>query len=240
MRNIEEFVDARHKSWCIHCGRSLSGLEADEDHVPSKSLLQKPRPHHLPIVTICKECNTGFSLDEQYTVTFLSCVLAGSTDPEKQRNASAARALADSPALRALIERSRSEYETLGGETRVLWRPDLVRIERVVLKNARGHAYFEYGEPMLERPAHIWILALESMTVMERQEFEGSCGERGLAPWPEVGSRMINRLLTGEDMAGRWIIVQQGVYRYSVQDACCLRVRTILSEYLATEVQWCN
>ena len=65
MHKIEEFVDERQKSWCIHCARPLAGLETNEDHVPSKGLLAKPRPHHLPIVIICKECNTSFSLDEQ-------------------------------------------------------------------------------------------------------------------------------------------------------------------------------
>lgn len=168
MRKIEEFADERQKSWCIHCARPLVGLKTNEDHVPSKSLLMKPRPHHLPIVTICRECNTSFSLDEQYVVTFLSCVLAGSTDPEKQQNASAARALTSSAALRAQIERSRTEYLTMDGETRLLWKSDLNRIQRVVLKNARGHAYFEYAEPMLHAPAHIWVLPLESMSVTER------------------------------------------------------------------------
>jgi hypothetical protein len=238
MRKIEEFVDERQKSWCIHCARPLAGLHTSEDHVPSKSLLVKPRPQHLPIVTTCKECNTGFSLDEQYAVTFLSCVLAGSTDPEKQSNASAARALIDSTLLRARIERSRTEYVTLGGETRILWKPDMDRIERVVLKNARGHAYFEYGAPMLEAPAHVWVLPLESMTVTERQDFEGSSDEGSLALWPEVGSRMMTRCLTGQDMAGHWVVVQDGIYRYSVQQTGGLRVRSVLSEYLAAEVQW--
>ncbi len=238
MEKIEEFVDERQKSWCIHCARPLVGVETNEDHVPSKALLRKPRPHHLPTVIICKECNASFSLDEQYVVTFLSCVLAGSTDPEKQPNASAARALADSAAFRERIERSRTEYVTHGGETRVLWKPDLSRIERVVLKNARGHAYFEYGEPMLDTPAHIRVLPLESMTAMERQDFEGLSDGRNLAPWPEVGSRMMTRLLAGQDTAGEWVVVQEAVYRYSVQQTGGLRVRSILSEYLATEVQW--
>jgi hypothetical protein len=55
---IEEFVDERQGTWCIHCARPLVGLETNEDHVPSKSLLTKPRPHHPPIVTICREWNT--------------------------------------------------------------------------------------------------------------------------------------------------------------------------------------
>lgn len=239
MRKIEEFVDERQNAWCIHCTRPLVGLETNEDHVPSKSLLTKPRPHHLPIVTICRECNTSFSLDEQYTVTFLSCVLAGSTDPEKQSNASAARALADSPALRERIERSRSEFTTVGGDTRMLWQPETDRVQRVVLKNARGHAHFEYGEPMLEPPARVWILPLEGMTVSERQDFEGFGDQGGFAPWPEVGSRMMTRLLTGVDMVGPWVVVQEGIYRYAVDQADGgLRVRSILSEYLATEVLW--
>ncbi len=239
MRRIEEFVDERQKSWCIHCTRPLAGLETNDDHVPSKSLLVKPRPHNLPVVTICRECNTSFSLDEQYTVAFLSCVLAGSTDPEKQPNPSAARALADSAALRARIEQSRTEYVTMGGETRLVWQPDMDRIQRVVLKNARGHAYFEYGEPMLDPPAHIWVLPLEAMSGAERQEFEGLHGEGSLAIWPEVGSRMMTRLATGEDMSGSWVTVQGGVYRYSLQAARGgLQVRSVLCEYLATEVQW--
>ncbi len=238
MRQIEEFVDERQKSWCIHCARALAGLDTNEDHVPSKSLLTKPRPHHLPTVTICKDCNEGFSLDEQYVVTFLSCVLAGSTDPEKQKNASAARALRDSAGLRTQIERSRSEYVTLGGEMRTLWKPDVARIERVVVKNARGHVYFEYGEPMLQAPAHVLALPLESLTEIERQDFEGLRDSGHLAVWPEVGSRMMTRLITDENMAGQWVVVQEENYRYSVQQVGGLRVRSVLSEYLATEVQW--
>ncbi len=238
MQKIEEFGDERQKSWCIHCARPLAGLETNVDHVPSKSLLTKPRPHHLPVVTICRDCNTGFSLNEQYAVTLLSSVLTGSTDPKKQPNASAARALTESPALRARIERSRTEYVTLGGETRILWKPDMHRIGQVVLKNARGHANFEYGEPMLDGSTHLWAVPLESMTATERQDFEGLSDERSLAPWPEVGSRMMTRVATGEDMGGPWVVLQEGVYRYSVQQDGGLRVRSVLFEYLATEVQW--
>ena len=61
----------------------------------------------------------------------------------------------------------------------------------------------------------------------------------GLAVWPEVGCRMMTRLLTGQDMVGAWVIVQDGVYRYSI-DECSggIRVRTVLHEYLAAEVRW--
>lgn len=45
MEEIYEFSDDRQKTWCIHCSRGLAGLETNEDHVPTKSLLAKPRPH---------------------------------------------------------------------------------------------------------------------------------------------------------------------------------------------------
>ena len=50
---------------------------------------------------------------------------------------------------------------------------------------------------------------------------------------------MMTRVLTGQDMVGAWVIVQDGVYRYSTDDwGGGVRVRTVLHEYLATEVRW--
>lgn len=39
MEKIEEFVDQRQKSLCIHCARPLIGRELSEDHAPSKGLM---------------------------------------------------------------------------------------------------------------------------------------------------------------------------------------------------------
>lgn len=91
---------------------------------------------------------------------------------------------------------------------------------------------------MLDAPAHVRVIPLESMTVTERQNFEGLIDKGGLSAWPEVGSCMVTHLLSGEDMAGEWVVVQEGVYRHSVQQEGGLRVLSVLSEYLATEVLW--
>lgn len=238
MQAIEEFVDERQKSWCIHCGAWLTRVTTNEDHIPSKSLLNRPRPHHLPVVTVCSQCNSGFSKDEQYFVAFIQSVLVGSTDPMRHTNASAVRALTASRKLRERIERSKTEYRTLGGETRVVWKPETERVNRVIVKNARGHAYFEFGEPMLDAPAYARAVPLEAMTVAERTEFESTNDTDHLAMWPEVGSRMMTRVITEQDMAGAWVVVQDSVYRYSVAQRGGLVVRSVLYEYLATEVQW--
>src|SRR3546814_4286014 len=175
-----------------------------------KSLLVKPRPHHLPVVTICRDCNNGFSRDQQYAVTFLSCVLAGATDHERQRNSSAARALTESAALRAMIDRTKSEFPTAGGGTRIVWQPDTDRMNRVIVKNARGHVYFEYGEPKMEAPLHVWARPLESMSEYELAEFEGLGDAGGFAAWPKVGSRMTTRIASGLEMDGGWAGVPDG------------------------------
>ena len=238
MDHIEGFVDERQESWCIQCGAWVGDVDTNKDHVPSKALLRKPYPENPPYVEICVACNSGFSADEEYLSLFMHCVLAGSTDPEQHADEKIARALQRHKKLRARIERSKTEYPTIGGETRGVWQPEEDRVERVVVKNARGHVLYEWGEPMLTEPEHVWILPLESMTAAEREEFEngGTAGEP--VPWPEVGSRMMTRALTGQDMRDGWVIVQDGVYRFRVQQCGGRHVRIVLFEYLATEVQW--
>ena len=110
------------------------------------------------------------------------------TDPGRHMDKRVAGALRRHETLRVRIEGSKTEYQTIGGETGSVWKPETERIERVIVKNARGHAFYEYGEPMLIEPEHVLTLPLASMTAAERKEFDtaGRAGE--LASWPEVGS----------------------------------------------------
>jgi hypothetical protein len=233
---IEEFSDDRLKSWCLHCGGWLVNLDCNVDHAPSKSLLQDPRPENLPTVPVCKTCNSGFSKDEAYMVACLSAAMSRTTEPAKQIIPSARRILEKSEPLQTEINRS-SGYTTIGGEQRLVWKPDLERIERVVVKNARGHAFFEIGEPMMHKPASVKIVPLEYIPAGERAEFEdvGS----GMGFLPEVGSRMMTRVFTGEDLTDDgWVLVQEGVYRYAAMQTGLMTVRSVMYEFLATEVYW--
>ena len=237
MEKIEEFVDERQKAWCIHCGAPIAAVETNKDHVPSKALLLKPHPENLPVVRVCTACNSDFSVDEEYLFLFLRCVLAGTTDPKGHRDSRVARALRRHKGLRASIERSKTEYRTRSGQARCIWQPATERVHRVVVKNARGHAFYEYGEPMLTEPEHTWAVPFAVMAEEERESFESS-DEDTLAGWPEVGSRMMTRVMTGQDLSDGWVVVQDGVYRYRVDQFGMLRVRSVLYEYLATEVYW--
>ncbi len=238
MDRIEEFVDERLKSWCIQCGAWIGGIETNEDHVPSKALLLKPHPDNLPVVRICTACNNGFSADEEYLFLFLRCVLAGTTDPDRHTDARVARALTHHDKLANRIKRSKMEWQTVDGETRYVWKPETARIHRVVTKNARGHAFYECGQPMLDEPEHVWAVPLEALTMTERKAFEDGERKGMRVGWPEVNSRMMTRVVTGQDLCNGWVVVQDGVYRYCVEQYGSMRVRTVLFEYLATEVYW--
>lgn len=234
MDKIEDFSDDRQKAWCIHCGAWITSIPINRDHVPSKSLLQRPLPPHVPQVEVCSSCNNGFSFDEEYVVAFLSCVLSGTTDPARQTNPKIQRALERNPALRARIESGRKSYTTTVGEQETVWQPEIERVHRIVLKNARGHAFFELGEPMLSQPTHIMATPLQLLSDEQLSNFENVSTNL----WPEVGSRMMTRYITGQDMGNGWVVVQDGVYRYAVFQTGTMTVRSVIWGYLATEVYW--
>ena len=235
MEQIQDFSDERLKCSCIHCGQWIACVDSNKDHVPSKALLEKPYPAHLPIIEICETCNSSFSADEEYLVALLGAIRAGTATPNPELFPRAHRILHNSPKLRARIDRTRSEYQTADGQTRIIWKPELPRIENVVLKNARGHAYYELGDPMQNKPERLVMRPLESLTDSEFEEFEHI---NGGPIWPEVGSRMMTRLVTGQDLEDSWIIVQDSCYRYAVIQQGLVIVKMVIAEYLAAEVVW--
>ena len=235
MERIEEFVDDRLGGSCIHCG---AWDTSSKDHVPSKCLLREPHPENLPVVRICGNCNNSFAADEEYLFLFLSCVRAGSAEPNRQEDPKAGRALRHHQNLRRMIEGSKTVRKTIDGEEQYTWAPEIGRINRVVVKNARGHALYECAESILDAPDHVWTRPISSLSASQREAFEATRGDGAFAPWPEVGSRMMTRLITGQDLVDGWVVVQNGVYRYRLDQSGSILVKSVLFEYLATEVGW--
>lgn len=237
MDHIEEFVDERQKIWCVHCGGLSGAVETNRDHVPSKSLLIKPLPENLPVIQVCKSCNESFSLDEEYLVCFLSCLISGTTNPKNQLIPQAKKILEHAEGLRKRIKKGKVEQGHLFEESQIVWHAEIERINRVVLKNARGHAFYEYGEPMLENPTLVSTIYLAHLSDEKRNNYETLPSNN---VFPEIGSRMMTRVLTGQDMINGWVVVQEGVYRYAVVQEGKMLVRSVLFETLATEVFWEN
>ena len=157
MDQLTDYSDSRNKGLCINCGSGLRPEESNRDHVPTRGLLNAPYPENLPVVEVCRQCNSGFSSDEEYLIAFLGSVLSGSTTPVPVRFPAASGILTHTPRLRDRINRSQRVQATLWGHSDLLWEPELDRVERVIVKNARGHVLYELGEPMLERPSHVSV-----------------------------------------------------------------------------------
>lgn len=253
MREIEDFTDDRLKSWCIHCGAVIADIESNRDHVPTKSLLTKrlrergadydsgagDELDYLPQVIVCRRCNASFSSDENYLLCVLHAVMAGSLYPDPiehpesstilRSNRHVVRSLKRAPDGQLLL------FENLQPFTLFL---DTDKVRRVIVKNARGHAYHEIGEPLLEVPDHVAFVPLEQLSPEQRDAFEAVGTGAEFAAWPEVGSRMTVYLLYEEAVVGGWIAVEPGRYRYSIDWSDAVTVKTVIWEYLATETRW--
>ena len=236
MKQLNNYSDSRNQALCIHCGEGLHHGIASGDHVPTRALLDGPYPENLPTVDVCGECNNGFSKDENYLVALIACVISGSLELSRHDFPVAAGILARSAELSDRIERTRRVQLTLWGDPEVEWSIEPDRVANVVVKNARGHALYELGEPLLDAPRHALFSPLHLMSDGQRGLFERSAAQHDL--WPEVGSRMMQRMAEG-DLEGGWVVVQRGVYRYmAVQLPGETVVRSVIREYLATEVSW--
>ncbi len=236
IKGISDYSDERHKNWCIHCGSVLSAVDSNLDHVPSKCILDKPFPENLPTVRICSPCNSSFSNDEEYFIAFLEAVHPREIDLGQQGARRAERVLSNNIRLQdEIVEQIKLEKDADGND-RVAIAPDITRIHNVVVKNARGHIMYEHGTPAFGEPTSIAVLPLSTLSSEARRIFEvidyGSV-------WPEVGSRLMSRLVSGKGMlSDGWVIVQPNIYRFAVIDNGRLVVRTVVHEFLATETIW--
>ena len=192
-----------------------------------------PIPDNLPVVDICQSCNAGFSRDEEYVVALLATVICGSTSPDPTRFPVAARSLTHSARLRERLERARRVQATLWGDSETQWTTESDRVDRVIVKNARGHILFELGKPALGPPSYIKLTPLQLMSAQHLDQFENATST---PPWPEVGSRSMQRAVTGEISQKGWLTVQKRVYRFAVSEPSYVRI--VLYDYLAAEVAW--
>jgi hypothetical protein len=131
---------------CVHCG--AVGPVTD-DHVPPKNIFAPPRP---PLLTVpsCRACNAGSSLDDEYFRAMLNFHETAGDHPDARKvRDSVFRGLArqESAGLRRRIADSTEEVRVVSKAglflgTRLGYRVDLERLDRVVARTVRG-LYFE-------------------------------------------------------------------------------------------------
>jgi hypothetical protein len=227
MKQIPVYGDERTLGFCAFCG----GGTGTRDHCPSRVFLDEPYPENLPVVPACSVCNAGFSEDEEYFACLVSCVIAGSTDPDSMHREKAKRILKTKPALRARIEQSRSIINGID-----YFKPEDNRVRAVVTKLAQGHALYELHESCAQSPDSITYTPLLCLSEAQRHAFENPEPQE---VWPEVGSRAMHRAIIGTDVSlGGWLDVQAGRYRFHASQGCGIDVRIVIHEYLACHVHW--
>jgi hypothetical protein len=229
MQQLPNYADQRQLGWCAYCG----GDTSTRDHVPSKVFLDEPYPENLAWVPCCRQCNNSLSVDEEYLACLVECVTVGSASAANLNRGRIRRILERSPALAARL--AQAERQTLFGDTEFIIERE--RVERVLLKLARGHALFELNERQDDDPLHFAYVPLHLIPTGACDDFEAA---PRLAPWPEVGSRAMQRIALSfaDPSQGGWVTVQPNRYRYLATLDDGILVRFVIGEYLACEVVW--
>lgn len=216
---------------CAYCG----AIPSTRDHVPSRVLLDEPYPENLPVVPSCGDCNNKFSNDEQYFACFIECVTEDSQELASIKRDKIKRILSNNPALASKLFSCRYIHT----DGKVYWRPEIDRIQNIVLKLARGHVAYELNENKLEQPRFISIIPTSELSQEQFQKFNTPPAEDIL---PELGSRAFSEIfvLNNEifNLGNGWKNVQKDRYRYLVSYSYEVFVRIMINEFFACEVIW--
>jgi hypothetical protein len=225
VQQIRPFSDDRWSAFCAYCGSAPN----TRDHVPPKVFLDKPYPENLPVVGACLDCNGGASLDEEYVACLLEVAACGTVNPTDLRRPKIADILTAKPKLAARLASSLTpDCQYLVGEE------DRERLSTVIEKIARALWSYETSETAGVENAAVYYAQIAQLSKTQLDSFLTLTPPELL---PEVGSRMMSRVLVSADgiVPIYWLEVQPGRFSYAIEMAL-QRVKIILNEYLAAEV----
>jgi hypothetical protein len=226
VRQVRTFADERLGGFCVYC----HGRPTTRDHVPPRALLDRPYPENLPVVSSCHACNEGASLDEEYVACLLEVGACGSASPSDLVRSSIARKLTENARLQARLARAvKTDGSTVWVEA------ETERVALVVEKIAKALWNFEGAETAAVLRPTTRFAPLSALTSDERAEFLQVAQPQ---MWPEVGSRLMIRLVTGgNDRWGLWEHVQDSRFSYAIEiRRADVRIKMLLRNYLAATV----
>jgi hypothetical protein len=182
-------------------------------------------------VGVCLACNRDASLDEEYVACLLEVAKHGTVESESLDRRKVMRILNGKPSITARLS---SALES-GGQFSIN-DEDRIRISAVLEKIARSLWAYETAETAARSIASVYFAAIPGLAP---DKFEAFIKLEGIEIFPEVGSRMMSRVLISSEgpIPPAWIEVQPGRFIYGVELLSGGgRVKMVLSDYLAVEV----
>lgn len=121
-------------------------------------------------------------------------------------------------------------------DTTLVFEPEVLRLKKVVIKLAQGHALHEIHELCIQEPN---VVEITPVTDFFAEEWKSFANPKVLSVLPEVGSRAMQRLTMEDDAFYLdWIHAQPNAYSYYVSQNHAVEVRILIQNYLACYVRW--
>jgi hypothetical protein len=134
---------------CIYCGKPAKSV----DHIPSKGLFPSLKGYNLITVPACKDCNKGFSLDEQYFRDHIVALTTGKSltadyifDSVIKKSVRRRPALAIEMFSRMSVVDYYSPHGVYLGKRTAVQMPEITweRIFRILTKTTKGLFYYHF------------------------------------------------------------------------------------------------
>lgn len=218
------FLDDRLLALCPIC---RAQPPSTRDHVPAKIFLDDPLPSELQVIPMCRECNQGASLDEEYTACIIDVARIGSCTAGSLRP-KVTSALRHSPPLRSRLRHA--EHSDKRGVLGYFVEHE--RMARVMRKIGQGLLASEGSDAVLDQV--LWH-TLETANAAQDLKEEPP----GASPFllPEVGSLALDQAVTNIG-SRKWRTIQAGRFEYRLDYIDqSTSVRMLFSDYLIVELK---
>lgn len=231
MSAIESHTIDLQQSGCFQCGSTPPPDTMIGMRVPSETMAHGARRGTVVRVKMCRTCALQTGGDDAYLSMFLKHeiarlpeMLSRTSDPDQ-----------DGQTCVFTHEEQLLAHAHYDGMPKFISNPAYERILAVIVKNARAHALAELGCTLQGWPDTMIVKMLPTTSMEWVTSFLEVDHTR---TWPKAGSRLMVRMFTGENLQSGWIVVAPGSYVYTVFENDGVTVRSIIGEYVMSEITW--
>ena len=221
-------IDDPGQGRCFHCAQKFASEAMIAMRIPADGIASDARRGSIVRVSMCRSCAMRVSGDDAYLSMFLKQGIANVPELERDRPR-------DGEIGVFTHEEQLLVSAAYDGLPRFISNPQYERILAVIVKNARAHVLAELGRVMPGWPDAMLVKTLPNASLAWIDSFLKIDHTQ---TWPQAGSRLMVRMFTGENMQSGWIIVAPDSYAYTVFENGGVTVRSIIKEYLLTEISW--